>query len=301
MHSTFHTVLAGCVGFMVAMGVVAPDAQAQQASKPAVQLPLPQVSPHALVQQTIGLTDITVDYHAPGVKGRTVWGQLVPYNQIWRAGANENTVVKFSAPVRINGQAVPTGSYSLYVLPVSDQDWQFVLNRVTTHWGAEGYDEKDDLVRIPIVPEASPFRETLLYWFSDAKNGTARLNLSWEKLTGSVYITTDVHAQALAGIEQTLAKQPHNWQLLAQAAEYLIQNNIQAELALRYINESIRLNDTYLNNWLKARLLASKDDYSTAIVYARKALKLGDKDDNTFKSQQPTMRIALTEWQAKAY
>ncbi|MBC6608999.1 DUF2911 domain-containing protein [Hymenobacter sp. BT188] len=283
------------------LGIASAPALAQQPAADTPQLPLPQASPHAYVLQTIGLTDVSVDYHAPGVRGRQIWGQLVPWGQVWRAGANENTLITFSAPVKINGEPVPAGKYSFYVLPQDNQDWQLILNRVTTHWGSEGYDAKDDLLRVPVSSETAPMYETLVYWFSEVKPTTARLNLSWEKRTVSMTIETNVHEQVIKGIEKTLASAPSNWQLLAQAADYLVQNNLQGELALRYINESIRLKDVYMNNWIKARLLASKQDYTTAIVYARKAIKLGDKGDDTFKSQLPSMRVALTDWQAKAY
>ncbi|MCB2376995.1 DUF2911 domain-containing protein [Hymenobacter sp. BT635] len=265
------------------------------------ELPLPQASPHAVVLQTIGLTDVTVDYHTPAVRGRAVWGQLVPYGQVWRAGANENTIVSFSDPVSLNGQAIPAGKYSFYILPKSDQDWELILNRVINHWGAENYDAKADQVRLPVVPETGPMHENLVYWFSEVKPSSGRLNLSWEKRTVSVLIEADVHAKALAGIQKVLAAHPENWQLLAQAADYLVQNNIQAELALQYINESLRLKEAYTNTWIKARLLASKQDYGTAIVYGRRALKLGERDDPNFKTSQPNMRITLTEWQSKAY
>jgi tetratricopeptide (TPR) repeat protein len=220
---------------------------------------------------------------------------------VWRAGANENTLITFSEPVKVNGRAVPAGQYSFYVLPQDNQDWLLIFNRVTTHWGSEGYDERDDLMRVAASSEAAPFHENLLYWFSEIKPTTARLNLTWEKRTVSMTIETEVHEQALRGIQKTLAANPGNWQLLAQAADYMIINNLQGELALRYINESIRLKDVYTNNWIKARLLASKQDYGTAIVYARKAIKMGDKNDDTFKAQLPSMRVALTDWQAKAY
>lgn len=288
---------SACCGLL---GLSTP-ALAQQPAADMPQLPLPQASPHAMVMQTIGLTDVAVDYHAPGVKGRQVWGQLVPWGEVWRAGANENTLVTLSAPVRINGQALPAGTYSFYVLPLDNQDWQLIFNRVTTHWGSEGYATADDVLRVPASSEVAPMHETLLYWFSEVKPTTARLNLTWEKRTVSMTIETEVHEQAVKGIQQTLAAAPGNWQLLAQAADYLVQNDLQGELALRYINESIKLKNVYTNNWIKARLLASKQDYTTAIVFARKAIKLGDKSDDTFKSQLPSMRVALTDWQAKAY
>ncbi|OON67620.1 DUF2911 domain-containing protein [Hymenobacter sp. CRA2] len=267
----------------------------------AQQFAMPQASPHAVVTQTIGLTDVTVDYHTPGVKNRKVWGQLVPYEQVWRAGANENTLITFSDSVRIGGKAVPAGKYSVYVLPSADHDWQFILNKVTTHWGSEGYDPKDDLIRVPVLPEQAPMHETLNYWFSDVRQSAARLNLSWEEKTISVLIRTNVNAKVLASMKAAVEKAPADPQLLAQAADYLIQNQIEAELALKYINRAIELNDSYTNNWLKARLMAQKEDYLSAIESARRAIKLGDKDDDTFKHQLPGMKLALTQWQSKAY
>ncbi|MBD2716766.1 DUF2911 domain-containing protein [Microvirga sp. STR05] len=280
----------------------AAHAQTTASAMPAASLlPLPQASPHVLLNHTIGLSEVTVDYHAPSVRNRVIWEGLVPYNQIWRAGANENTVITFADTVRVNGKMLPAGQYSFYVFPRSDQDWDMVFNRVTTHWGTEKYDEKDDVLRVPVVPEATEFHETLLYWFSDVKPGSAHLNLSWEKKTVSLFIDTNVQARVVAGIEKAVAQRPGDWQLLAQAADYLVQNNLNAERALYFINESIRLRDVYTNNWIKARLLASKLDYDTAIVYGRKAIKLGDKDDEAFRAQLPSMRVSLIEWQGKAY
>jgi Protein of unknown function (DUF2911) len=279
----------------------APAPPATMPSGSSIQLPVPQASPRAQVMQSVGLTDITVEYHSPAVRGRNVWGGLVPYDQVWRAGANENTIITFSTPVLLKQQLLPAGRYSYYVVPHQDRDWELVLNKVTTHWGSEGYDQRDDIIRVPVMPETAPFHENLLYWFSDIKPTGAHLNLTWEKRTLMLPIETQVHKQVLAGIELVLQQQPNDWQLLAQAADYLVQNNIQPERALAYINESLKLQDAATNNWIKARLLAQQQDFGTAIVYARKAIKLGDKEDTAFKLQLPNIRIALTEWQAKAY
>lgn len=282
-------------------GAGVPTAPASMASAQPVQLPLPQASPHAVVTQTIGLTEVTVDYHAPAVRNRTVWGGLVPYDQLWRAGANENTLIRFSTPVVLHGQMIPGGQYSFYVFPHADKEWELVLNRVINHWGTENYDPKADVIRIPVMAETAPFHETLLYWFSEIKPTGAHLNLTWEKRTLVLPIETEVHKQVISGIEQILQQKPGDWQLLAQAADYMVQNNIQPERALTLINESLKLQDAATNNWIKACLLAQQQDFGTAVVYARKAIKLVDKEDSTVKNQLPTMRIALTEWQAKAY
>jgi len=294
----FSFLLLGC---SISLGLLASPAAQAQTRAEQQQLALPQVSPHAVVQQTVGLTDVVIDYHSPSVKGRAVWGQLVPFDQVWRAGANENTVISFADPVTLNGKTVPAGRYSFYVVPHENQDWEVVLNRVTTHWGAEGYDAQDDQLRLPAAPETAAMHENLLFWFSELKPASARLNLTWEKRTVSVLVETDLRTKVVAAIEKSLAAQPQSWQLLAQAADYLVQNNLESELALRYINESIRLKEAYTNTWIKARLLASQQDYGTAIEVGRKAIKLGEKHDTNFKTQLPTMRLALTEWQSKAY
>ena len=292
--------LLGSLLLWSSAALLAPTAaRAQQPVGP--QLTLPQASPHAVILQTLGLTDVTVDYHSPAVRKRPIWGALVPYNQVWRAGANENTLLTFSRPVQLNGQPVAAGQYSLYVFPRADAEWDVILNRVTTHWGSEDYDPNDDVVHVPVLPEKAAFQETLLYWFSQVQPAGGQLNLTWERLTLSLRIDTGVQAQVLAGLADTLARHPADWQLLAQAADYLVQQHLQPELALRYIDESIRLRENYANTWTKARLLASQQDYGTAVLYARKALKLGDKDDDAFKSQLPNMRVTLVEWQAKAY
>jgi hypothetical protein len=157
-----------------------PAAPASSLTTPAnalpVQLPLPQASPHALTSQTIGLTEVTVDYHAPSVRNRTVWGGLVPYEQVWRAGANENTILSFSTPVVLRGQTVLAGKYSFYVVPHADKEWELVLNRVINHWGSEGYDPNADVIRVPVMPETAPFHETLVYWFSDVQPTGAHLH-----------------------------------------------------------------------------------------------------------------------------
>ena len=292
--------VTGCSLLLAAPAALAQTRPAPPAP-PESLIPLPQASPHVVLQHAVGLTDITVDYHAPSMRNRVIWQGLVPYNQIWRAGANENTIITFSDTVRLNGRSLPAGQYSFYVLPRSDQDWELVFNRVITHWGAEGYDQKDNVLRIPVVPETSPLHETLLYWFSNVTTSNAHLNLSWEKKTVSLLIDTNVQAQVLAGIEKAVAARRDDWQLLAQAAEYLVQHNLNGEKALYYINESIRLRNASTNNWIKARLLASKLDYDTAIVYGRKAIKLGDKADASFRTRLPSMRVSLIEWQAKAY
>ena len=114
-------------------------------------LQLPQASPEASVSQTVGLTDITITYHRPAVAKRTVWGDLVPYGQVWRAGANENTTIEFSTPVTIGGKKIPAGTYGLHMIPTDKGDWTIILSSVSSAWGSFSYDEKEDVVRVPVA------------------------------------------------------------------------------------------------------------------------------------------------------
>src|SRR5687767_6702669 len=128
----------------------------------AQQLNLPRVSPKGSVMQTVGTTDITVMYNRPGVKGRTIWGGLVPWDQVWRTGANEATTIQFSDDVTINGQRLPKGTYSLHTIPGRDQ-WTFIFNKTSVQWGSYSYDQANDALRVTAKPERAEFREWMSF------------------------------------------------------------------------------------------------------------------------------------------
>ena len=130
-------------------------------------LTVPQPSQAATVSQTVGLTEITVTYHRPRVQGREIWGKVVPYGEVWRAGANENTTIAFSTPVEVEGHVLPAGSYGFHTLP-SAGAWQLIFSSVDTNWGSFSYDEKEDVLRVEVTPEAAPHEEALAYTFDDA-------------------------------------------------------------------------------------------------------------------------------------
>ena len=129
-------------------------------------LNLPDASQHATVMQQVGLTDVKIDYHRPGVKGRQIWGALVPYNQVWRAGANQNTTISFSNDVIIAGKKIPAGIYGLHMIP-TETDWTIILNRDYRAWGSFFYNERNDMMRLTATPEACDFQEWLIYSFDE--------------------------------------------------------------------------------------------------------------------------------------
>jgi hypothetical protein len=140
-----------------------------------------RVSPKASVMQMIGFTEAKIDYNRPGVKGRTIWGELVPYNKVWRAGANEATTISFSSDVMIEGKSLPSGTYSFFVIPAKDE-WTLIFNKVSEQWGAFEYNEAEDALRITVKPKTNGFQEWLTFSFTKTGDKSAIVNLEWEKL-----------------------------------------------------------------------------------------------------------------------
>lgn len=142
-----------------------------------------RISPKATVKQTVGFTNITIDYGRPGVKGRTIWGSLVPYNAVWRAGANEATKITFAADVKINGKKLKAGSYSFFVIP-TEKKWTLIFNKVADQWGAFEYNDVEDALRVEVTPEKENncWQEWLAYTITKTSDKTAVVRLEWEKL-----------------------------------------------------------------------------------------------------------------------
>jgi hypothetical protein len=140
-----------------------------------------RVSPKAEVMQVVGFTEVQINYSRPGVKGRKVWGELVPYNKVWRAGANEATTIRFSTNVEIEGKKLPAGTYSLFTIPNKDE-WTLIFNKTAEQWGAFEYNESEDALRVNVKPEMGESQEWLAYTITKASDKSAVVKLEWEKL-----------------------------------------------------------------------------------------------------------------------
>lgn len=150
-----------------------------------------RISPKALVQQTVGFTDVKIEYSRPGVKGRTIWGGLVPYNVVWRAGANEATKITFTDDVTINGKKLKAGSYSFFAIPTKN-NWTLIFNKVADQWGAFEYNEAEDALRIEVTPEEGYWQEWLAYTFEKTSDNSAVIRLEWEKLKIPFNVEVDI-------------------------------------------------------------------------------------------------------------
>lgn len=229
----------------------------------AQMLPLPEVSPHAVVTGTLGLTEVTVDYHRPGVKEREIWGALVPWDAVWRAGANENTVITFSHPVTVEGESLAAGSYGLHMIP-TEGEWTVIFSHNHTSWGSFSYDEAEDALRVTVTPKAGPHEEWLRYGFTDLTDRSATAYLAWEELRVPFEIATDTPAIVIQTARDQLRSMPgFFWRDWFRAANWVFQNagdDPQAlDQALEWVDASIQREERFPNLRLKARLLEKLD------------------------------------------
>lgn len=141
----------------------------------------PRLSPKASVSQVIGYTEVTIVYSRPGVKERQIWGGLVPYNEVWRTGANEATTIEFADDVKVEGNEVPRGKYGLFTIP-GENEWTIILNKTWDQWGAFNYDESQDLLRFNVKPHKNDFTERLLITFEYVSPYSANIVIEWNEL-----------------------------------------------------------------------------------------------------------------------
>ena len=145
-----------------------------------------------MVTQRIGITDVTINYHRPMVNKRKVWGGLVPYGQVWRAGANENTTIKFTDPVTIEGKPLPKGTYGLHMIP-GENEWTVIFSKNSTSWGSFTYDQAEDALRVTVKPQAAEFHEALTYDFDDVGPDSSVVTLRWEKVAVPFKVGVNTH------------------------------------------------------------------------------------------------------------
>lgn len=262
-------------------------AHAQQALK------LPRVSQKATVVQTVGLTDVTITYSRPAVKGRTIWGDLVPYDKVWRTGANEATTFQVSQDVKVNGQALPAGTYSLHTIPGKTQ-WTVIFNKTSDQWGSYEYDQAKDALRIQVTPQQGPNQELLAFGFPDVQNDKATVELAWEKVRVPFTLETNTNEQALAGIRKALTGDVKEWNVPYSAANYVVTNKLsnQAE-AMKWIDQSIALKPTFYNLRLKSQMLDQAGNKKDAVAAAEKAVALGKENSKDVDQDE----VAKTEKQ----
>ena len=269
----------------------APAPKAQPAA-PAPKINFPAPSPAATLKQRVGLTDIEIAYSRPGVKGRTIFGGLEPYDQVWRTGANSATRIVFSTPVKFNGTEVPAGTYGLFTIP-GREEWTVILNKIAKQWGAYQYDPKDDVLRVKVTPvKLAEAVETFTIDLNDIRDESATLNLTWEKTRVPVKLEVDITTALVAQIAAAMAadgKKPY-----FPAAMFYLDHNLDLTKAAQWMDAALAENpDAYYMLYHKARLLAKQGDKAAAIVTARKSIELASKETGPAKGEYTRLNETL--------
>lgn len=244
------------------------------------QIDLPRLSPKASVTQIVGYTEISVEYSRPSVHSRKIWGDLVPFNKVWRTGANEATVIQFNTDVVVDGNKIPAGRYSLFTIP-SEKEWTIIFNKVDKQWGSFNYKEEQDLIRFKVNTTTNEFVESLIFYFSDITPNSVVLNIAWEKVKVSFKIEVDVLNQAYQKIKEGLANaKADDWQSFAAAANYVADNNVYLDEALKWINKAISMGENYYPYFVKAKILFKQNKFKEALSFINKTREVGRKDKN---------------------
>jgi hypothetical protein len=285
---------AAFLAILFALGS-APWARAQ------LQTPLP--SPNATVTQTIGVTKVEVVYSRPHVKGatrkedRVIWGALVPYDQVWRTGANAVTKFTLDGDATVEGQKLAAGSYGLFTIP-GKTEWTVIFNKQATGSPAD-YSAEKDVLRVKVKPQATEMHELFTIGFPQVTSDSAVLALRWEKLSVFVNLAVDTHAQFLSNAKDAVAKaKPDDWRTPLTAARYLYDNKYAPADAAAFLDKSLSVKETFANLSTKAGVLANEGKKKEAVAAAQKALAGKDADPKPSPEAVADLEKKLAEWKA---
>jgi Protein of unknown function (DUF2911)/Tetratricopeptide repeat len=252
--------------------LAASASSAQTATGETLMLNLPRQSQHAVVMQRIGITDITINYHRPLANGRQIWGKVVPYGQVWRAGANENTTITFTDPVTIEGQTLEKGTYGLHMIP-GENEWTVIFSKDSRAWGSFSYKQEDDALRVTVKPRSTEMRDALAYDFDEVKPDSTVITMSWEKVAVPFKVHVNVNDIVTASIrEQEYGMNQYYWEGWDDAAQYLLVNKINLEEALKDEDKSIQNEERYDNLLNKSKILSAMGRTQDAEAVKTRAL-----------------------------
>ena len=252
------------------------------------QLRVPRISQGAKVSQTVGLSEVSISYCRPGVKSREIWGKLLKYDEVWRAGANEPTLITFSDDVTIGGKKLGAGTYRFVVIPSKTGDWALIFNSEVKNWGTV-YDAKYDTLKIMVKPETGSHEEWMSFSFTDLTPASARVVLAWEKIRLSFKVEVNVLAKLQASVG--------TWQVLNNAARFALDNKMYLEEGLAWVERSIVLDKNARNLQTKAELLAQTGKVDDAIAIAEEAAKIAKEKDP--KANTSGLEKMIEDWKAK--
>jgi hypothetical protein len=258
------------------------------------QIAMPQPSPLGTVTQKVGLTDVTIVYSRPSAKGRKVFGDVVPYGELWRTGANKSVKFSISDSVLVGGKKIGKGDYSIFTIP-GEKEWTIIINKAVDLSGTNGYKEADDLVRFTVAPSKTGFTESFTFNFANLTNTSADVELSWEETKVSFKIEVTVDDKVMKNIDAALNPSANSY---FGAARYYYETERDSKQALAWINKALEIGgDKYWILRVKSLIQARLEDYKGAVETAEKskALALAD-DDGAYVKMNET---SIAEWTPK--
>ena len=259
---------------LTALGSVILSISFVSAVRAQTELNLPYASQKALIQQRIGVTDITISYHRPLVNGRKIWDGLVPMGKVWRAGANENTTIEFGTPVSVEGKPLPAGKYGLHMIPTSDS-WTIIFSKMAVSWGSYTYSEAEDALRVNVKPRTNAMEEALEYEFEDLKPDSVAVTMKWEKLAVPFRVAVNETETVLSSIRNELrGHAQYTWGPLQEAAQYCLTKKINLDEALRWADRSIQTEERFENLTTKAELFDALNKPEEALKVWNHALEI---------------------------
>lgn len=242
------------------------------------QVKMPQPSPTQTIHEDFGMGNIELTYSRPSAKGRKIFGELVPFNKLWRTGANGATVIHFSDPVEIKGKKVDTGTYALYTIPGADK-WDIILNKGVKNWGVDGYKESEDVLKVSVEPMKMGMKmETFTMQFSDLKPESCELHIMWENTAVAIPITANIKDKIKAQLEAAMLtdKKPY-WQ----AAQFYNEYEKNSVKALDNVTKALEATPEAFWMWIyKAKIQQEMGDKAGALASAQKSLDLAQKAKN---------------------
>ncbi len=255
----------------------------------AAQMEMPRTSPHAEVTQKIGTTDVTIDYHRPGVKGRTIFGDLVPFGEVWRTGANNRTTITFSTPVKVGGTELAAGTYGLLTVP-GEESWTVILSNVADAWGAGGYDAADDAARVTVTPRSAPATEWMEFGFENLSHDSADVVLRWAEVEVPFTVGVDTRGMVARGVMGTLAG----------AADFCANNGGCDGSAIPWATTVAEADPSFWSWRTLARLEAAQENFGAAAAAGDKALAaVAGMENAPPPSYVDTMKEWVADWKSK--
>jgi len=279
---------------------------------------LPRTSPDKGIYEQIGYTGVEITYGAPKTNGRQIWGNIVPYDEVWRAGANDATRIEFSEDVEIEGNILPRGLYSLFIIPHKTGAWTVIFNADYDQWGAFNYDEYQDVLRVEVMPKKIAEQEKLSYTIDGLNYDEGLISMRWSDVQIDIVINTKYLEILQREIEISAADSDQEIAsvIYLQGAEYLLRRNQHLDVASDWIDKSQELYDPNSEwnkqyypreyilghmHWTKAKILAANEKYEMALAYANKMKNIKGGEINYYEEEQDYEKIdaQMTKWEGR--